>query len=368
MTAKRLARSLESEPRGTHPTPRHCQLYRQQLLVEQMRQGKYPNSTRMRELLRKKAVDGHYPDKRKTLDLPDEPFDISAKTLKRDVQYLRVVHSAPIMYDAGNKGYYLSNPQWEIPFLDLQGEDVMASLFAGKLVQEIVPPVLIPELGRVQTAVVAAAKTPIPHESQVLSSIVMASGMNVTLRKSVTEAVIRAWQESRALRLRYCTGLKWQGDLEADPHAIFFSEGAWYLRAKCQCKDQSNLNGICSLALHRIEKAEVLDRTFGRDPQIVTDVHKGKLFNYPLVKNVVIRCGPNAIDHVTFLKERSFFPGQESKVLDDGGIEITVPEVAEDLILSWVLAFGGPVVIRQPDALRRRVARAALAMYERHKA
>ena len=65
-------------------------------LVAMLRKNSYPNHRKLERAL-------------KNLDLTNT-YSISQKTIQRDVQYLRDIYGAPIAFDNGMRGYYLTAP------------------------------------------------------------------------------------------------------------------------------------------------------------------------------------------------------------------------------------------------------------------
>jgi predicted DNA-binding transcriptional regulator YafY len=63
--------------------------------------------------------DGHFPN---ASTLAKE-YEVSTKTIQRDIEFLRNNFDVPIAYDEGKFGYYLTEPTFELPALKLgEGE------------------------------------------------------------------------------------------------------------------------------------------------------------------------------------------------------------------------------------------------------
>jgi proteasome accessory factor C len=56
--------------------------------------------------------------------------------------------------------------------------------------------------------------------------------------------------------------------------------------------------------------------------------------------------------------------GEGVRSLPDGGAEVELDVDNEAWLTGWVLSFGGEAELLAPDALRRNIARAALASLE----
>src|SRR5574344_1511098 len=124
-------------------------------LLRLMKENRYPNHTTLVKEMRKLDLAGAY--------------DVSPKTVQRDVAYLKLEYHAPIQYDAARKGYFLTNPYWEkyVPFLE---EDEMdAAIIGARLAETILPPSRIRESVRVGTDALWSRNNGSSDEFMVLS-------------------------------------------------------------------------------------------------------------------------------------------------------------------------------------------------------
>jgi predicted DNA-binding transcriptional regulator YafY len=67
-----------------------------------------------------------------------------------------------------------------------------------------------------------------------------------------------------------------------EPHLFIYKDGSWYLRGK-----QNRVDGVLceppkklTLAIHRIEKAEMAETSFDPDPEILKQVKENGLFDF----------------------------------------------------------------------------------------
>ena len=94
-------------------------------LVALLRKNSYPNHRKLERAL-------------KNLDVT-ATYSISQKTIQRDVQYLRDVYRAPIAFDNGKRGYYLTNPSWKFEVPQLEEEEMRAVTLGARLAETIMP-------------------------------------------------------------------------------------------------------------------------------------------------------------------------------------------------------------------------------------
>ena len=55
------------------------------------------------------------------------------------------------------------------------------------------------------------------------------------------------------------------------------------------------------------------------------------------------------------MKDKSWHPSQETKLLQDGRLKMILKVADNDELVGWVLSFGSQVKVAGPEALRQRV-------------
>ena len=75
---------------------------------------------------------GSYPNAR-TLA---EGYEVSDKTIKRDLEYLRDSLDAPVEYDTRKRGYYYSDPHYRFSIMHITERDLFALYIAEKVLQQ----------------------------------------------------------------------------------------------------------------------------------------------------------------------------------------------------------------------------------------
>ena len=68
--------------------------------ISMLKENRYPNHPRLVEEMRKLDLAGAY--------------NITQKTVQRDVNFLKYEYTAPIAYDFPERGYYLTDPEWNL--------------------------------------------------------------------------------------------------------------------------------------------------------------------------------------------------------------------------------------------------------------
>src|SRR5262245_23061040 len=103
-TGRRLAMYLAARP----------PLRRIMVIDHAMRANRWPNTERLAEEL-----------------------DVTVRTVRRDIAYLRYQLRAPIRFDPVQNGYHYSEPSFRLPFLQLSQGELIALYLAERLLRQL---------------------------------------------------------------------------------------------------------------------------------------------------------------------------------------------------------------------------------------
>ncbi len=285
--------------------------------------------------------------------------DFCAKTLHRDVAFLKRRHHAPVDYDPARHGYYLWDATWSLPLVELEGSSLFASLLCGRLTQSLLPEPLRGQAVEAMNSQLAAGN-PGDLPADLLTAVIYATGAQAAPDPAAFPVICQAWRDCRRLEVQYRKADGKAGKRLVDVHALFLADGAWYARAWCHLRQ-----GIRSLALHRMTRPRLLDVTFTRSPAILEEIRGGHVFDYEMLVGAVVHC---AADKAAVIGEREWFPGQEVKRLPEGGLELTWPSVPREPFIHWILSYAGGLTATAPASLRAELHRLGSRIANAHRA
>jgi hypothetical protein len=78
-----------------------------------------------------------------------EHFEIAPKTAQRSIDHFRDRLQAPLEYDQSHKGYFYTDPTFQLPVIRISEEELLALLISRKLITEASAGSLADELGSV---------------------------------------------------------------------------------------------------------------------------------------------------------------------------------------------------------------------------
>lgn len=314
------------------------QLLRLIKLVAELKENRYPNCHSFAEKLKK--ID------------KDENLNVSckAKTIQRDIRTLKEEFGAPIEFDFRNNGFYLSHHGWEFFCPALQDEEMMASVFGAKVAEDIFPE---PVKSQIRKAVDTqlAGNNPDFLDTAFIKTLIVASGAKVEIDPEIFSTVFNAWQERRAIDIKYKTPDGAISERRVEPHVLTYYNTAWYIKGYCV---KSNATRI--FAVHRITSAEMTNKTFEPDKKIINSVIEGDVYDYDKVKDVEILFAPESANYA---KERKLRKGEKLTFKKDGSAVFYMPEAAPGQIIHLIMSECGNAKLLKPAELAKQIAEIA---------
>ena len=113
--------------------------------------------------------------------------------------------------------------------------------------------------------------------------------------------------------------------------------------------------------IHRIQKAELLEKTFTPDPKIYENIH----FTLTPVKNVVLKFHKDIHDSIF---ATPFHEKQEIVWETDDPVFklVKIPEAPLEILVQRILSYAGKLVAVKPKILKSKVREAASSVFEAH--
>ena len=244
------------------------QIRRMQTILKMMRQNRYPNYTSFMKEMRDQDVAG--------------AFKLSSKTFSRDIADLRDEYRAPIHYDSCRKGFYLSNTEWFNEDLMIEPFEMKAAILGEKVAKELFPEPMRGEIEKAVTSLLMRNESGLAEGVDMESFQVLSPEGLPKIAPEVFLAAYNAWEQRKKLQLVYRSSTDHVSEKLFEPHVFALNGGCWYLKGKVLREDGVKCDApkIRVLALHRIERADILDNEFSTDPAILKGVRESGLFDF----------------------------------------------------------------------------------------
>lgn len=309
-------------------------------------------------LIHRLIKDGAYPNCRTVA----ERLEVSARTVLRDIDCLRDYWHAPVDYDPRRRGFYLTNPDYALPPVNLtQGE--VAALALGvtalaayrgtglesplrSLMDKL--PIILPDhisvdLDSLQRGVSFMVEPPRGDAERVAGHFA-ALQRAIEERRRVEMDYYSASRDARAVR-------------RVDPYHLRNFEGVWYAAGYCHLRGEWR-----TFAIDRIESLAVLDERFDAAAGFSPDEYFGESWRLERgagKRRVVLRFSPY---QARWVRGRVWHPTQEVREDTDGSLVLTFTVSGLGEVKRWAMQYGAGVEVLEPPELRAAVAAEAREM------
>ena len=185
----------------------------------------------------RKLREGKYPN---CMTLARE-WEVSAKTIQRDLDYLRDELSAPVAYDPLHHGYHYTEPSFSLPAISVSESDLFTLCCVRTLLSQYRNTPLYEKLASVLNKIAES----LPDQTRVnpswMTDRILIFPEPVTRVNSQTwDTVAKAIRENRRLALTHASpgrSDQTEGERKVDPYYLVSHKGEWYLTAYCHlCK------------------------------------------------------------------------------------------------------------------------------------
>ena len=316
-------------------------------LVAMLRKNSYPNHRKLERAL-------------KNLDLTNT-YSISQKTIQRDVQYLRDIYGAPIAFDNGMRGYYLTDKSWKFEIPQLEVDEMRAVTLGARLAETIMPEPVASKIQNAAEMLLCENSSGLDANATLIALV--AKGASIQVKPEIFREVFEAWQTRHGLSVKYQKGMTGAVmDYVLEPQVLSFYDGLWYVKAvivSCDGEIQPERT-IRTLALNRFKTAAIYPGRFESDLRLIKEVNEGKLFNFPTLDEVVLRFTDYAIPYARENYDPSLIEEQK-----DGSLLVTIYDAIDFKIVNLVLNEGGAVQVVSPPELAKKVIEQAKKVIEK---
>jgi predicted DNA-binding transcriptional regulator YafY len=335
-------------------------LFSHTFLIAKERAHMHDNKSQMTRLLfiKQEIKGGKYPNCKKLA----EAYEVSTKTILRDIEYLKYQRDAPIEYDPLKKGYYFTEPEWDLPALSLSEGDAFAICIAEKALEQYKDTPLHPKLKSVFDRI---AKS-LPegsislHPAWVNERISFMPHPPRHVDPKIWTTLAKAVASNSTVAITHKTPLKPQATRRVDPYHLVNYHGEWYLIGLCHKENQ-----IRNFAVSRISVAEPLRAKFVMPDEACRAAMFKNQFGimhgdktYAVSVQFSQKAAPYAM-------ERTWHAHQTVVPQKNGGVIISFEANHLAEVRSWVLSWGSAAKAISPpelvDSIKTELAQSSAA-------
>ena len=279
-------------------------------------------------------------------------FEISTRTARRCIDFMRDRLCAPIEYNPSAKGYYYRDDAFELPHFQVSQEELLSILLARSLLSKTVGGQISRSIGKFSKKLFAEIKRMGFSEAKIerhFSAIY--PGHSPTHPATFTKTV-KAMLNSTLLSFTYeSPGSNQITQRIAEPHHLQYYMASWVLTARCRLRGQWR-----KFFLARMANVKITNETFTLRPesewQNLVDKTFG-IFQGEIVRWVVLHFSPF---RSRWIKNEIWHSKQQIEVLKDGSLKMRLPVTDFREIKMKILQYGADVSVIAPDELKEEIA------------
>ena len=272
--------------------------------------------------------------------------ETSVSTISRDIEFLRDQLSAPIEYDAFNRGYYYTAKTFRLPAGFTSADDLLALGMARSIFS------LYRETPLYEAAsqLLEGITTPIASDGNkdwLDNRIAVPKIASSKVNPDNWKIVVSGLKENRVIVFDYKG--TWDEEYQkrrVRPYQLLFDNGVWYLYGFSEERKATRI-----FSLSRINNAALTKDNFSLPNNYSYADFSGDSYFGVFIgqekKSYIIECYQEA---VVFVSERQWAADQKITKIKDG-IRIEFTSTQYDKVLRWVLSCGCRAVPIKPKKL-----------------
>lgn len=283
-------------------------------------------------------------------------LEVSAKSIHRDLEFMRDRLDLPIEYDFEKRGFFYSGEVNTFPTLQITEGEIFALIVAEKALQQYrgtnFEKPLLSAIKKMEQSLPDTISLNLADIEQTISFRTRAEPI---LNLEIFDALAKATAQRRQIEMAYRKpGRRETEQRVIDPYHLANINGEWYLFAY-----DHGRKDIRTFAPVRIQSAKQTGKTFARPDKFSLEqrlrgsfgVHSGQ-GDY----DVVIRFDARVADVV---REKKWHESQQLIELKNGGVEMHLKLSSLVEIQRWVLGWGGDAKVIKPRELSASVRESA---------
>lgn len=293
-----------------------------------------------------------------------EEFEVSTKTVQRDIDFMRDQMVLPIDYDQIRHGFHYTEPVEQFPMVKVTHGEMVALLVAQKALVQYKGTAFEAPLQSAFEKLASSLDGAASVSWQELSGAFSFRPAETSLPEmKVFEILSSAVLKSQEIEFHY-QGLRSAGSeaRRVEPYHLACISNQWYLLGHDLVRGD-----VRTFAVTRMSRMKLRSRTFKRpekfSPQKLL-AGSFSAFEARTVETVKIQLDPLA---ARLASERRWHSSQKLEPRAGGAILTMKVGLAPDLE-NWILSLGEHAEVLEPAELRRRIARTVREMAGRYAA
>jgi predicted DNA-binding transcriptional regulator YafY len=321
------------KPKVSHAPTGRLPLERMVRIHQAIQTGKFPNAAKL-----------------------SKDLEVSAKSIQRDLEFMRDRLQLPLDYDFFHKGFYYTEPVSAFPTLQITEGELFALLVAEKSLQQYrgthFEKPLISAFKKMSASLPDTISLNLADWEQTISFRTRAEPI---LDLEIFDALAKAAAQRKQLEISYRKPGKRQPETRViDPYHLGNINGEWFLFAFDHLR-----NDIRTFVPARIKAMSPTGKTFIRSHKFSLEKRLRDSFGVHSAQGefqIAIRFNEHVADYI---REKKWHDSQRIVELEDGSLELHLKLSSLEEVERWVISWAGNAVIIEPPELAQMVKKSA---------
>ena len=278
-------------------------------------------------------------------------FEVSRRTVARDLDYLRDEENAPLAYDEARHGYVLTDETYALPPVSISRKEAFSFGLARKLLAHYEGTPLHLDMKAVLDKIAASLEGEVTLEPDWLSEHVdVLPEDRVRIEPDLWGHIVGFVEKREIIRARYQTFSGRESEYRLRPYHLLAYHGNWYLLAHNEEKDR-----MATFALSRFRELEGTGAAFRRAPDFDAKAYAREAFGITRGEKILrvrLLFEPKL---AVYIMERDWHPTQTFTRLPDGRVEMRLETSGRKELIRWVLSWMPDVQVLAPKSLKDRI-------------
>lgn len=286
---------------------------------------------------------------RHTADSLASALEVSERTIRSDLAFLRDRYHAPLECNK-TQGYYYTDPEWRLPSITLSQGELFALTLGARMLEAYAGSAYATDL---RSAISRLAER-LPEQSwvdlqQVADErILFRSGATIDLDPDIWHGLETACRNHKTVQMTYYTASRDSvSERKLDPYVLHIYRGTNpYTIGYCHQRQD-----IRWFRVDRIKALSILEDSFVPDPTFDAKDHLEMIFQHEaggVPQPVAIWFDAKTAPYV---RERRWHPSQEIQEHSDGSMTLHMVVRGMNDLKRWVLGYGKGAMVMTPPEL-----------------
>ncbi|ELR97556.1 YafY family protein [Gloeocapsa sp. PCC 73106] len=285
-----------------------------------------------------------------TSDRLADNLEVSDRTIRKDLAFLRDRFNAPLEYSK-KKGWHYTDLTWRLPSVSLSKGELFALTLGARMLEAYAGSTFEKELRSSVERLSERLPDKVSIDLQQLADekIIFHSGASmVNLNSEIWQQLTEACRTSKKVWIYYYAATRNQeSERIIDPYLIQVYRGTNpYVIGFCHKRQDFRW-----FRIDRIKKLEILSETFTRDPNFNAQTYLEQIFQAEAGGKPVTVVIWFDTSTAPFIRERRWHISQEITEHADGSLTLQMVTCGLNELKRWVLGYGKGAIVKQPPEL-----------------